>query len=303
MKNTYTEQVNKFLDVLDKDLKGASLTSVFEVDNAIWDGTTGIKIPSVTTQGNANYDRETGYAQGSVGVKWQTEVLTVDRGRRFNIDAVEGNELPFDLVASSMEYFDRNQATPERDAYRFAKLSKLAKADHIATADLKTSDAAIKAYDEFIEKAQAEGVNLSNAIMYVSAKMNTLIKNYIKPNIISSEKGKTLDRIIYTMDNGLQLVIVEDARFYNEIKLLSGATGEEDGGYVPTDTASVMNFIIVDINTPQAVVKRKVTKVIAPEVNQTHDGWSVYYREFHDMYVADEQKAKIFVHKAAAKTK
>lgn len=54
--------------------------------------------------------------------------MTQDRGRTFQLDAVDVDETNFALVAGNvMGEFQRTKVIPEIDAYRYSKIAELAK--------------------------------------------------------------------------------------------------------------------------------------------------------------------------------
>lgn len=86
-----------------------------------------VKIPKMSTQGLGDYDRDDGYAQGSVSLSWETRAMTQDRGRKFQLDAMDVDETSFVATAAAvMGEFQRNYVVPEIDAYRIAKIASQA---------------------------------------------------------------------------------------------------------------------------------------------------------------------------------
>ena len=293
--NTFAENVKKYLPILDQLYKQESLTSIFERDNVIWSGTKEIKIPVVSVSGNADYDRDTGYKSGSIGVTYQTKTLTYDRGRRFNVDAVENDEVPFDLVVEGMSTFEREENIPEVDAIRFAAMAQLAGTK--VNADLADGAAALAAYDAAEKAFKKLGLTMNNAIMFCSADYYALLKSAVAARLNVGQFGGDLNRAVDMLDGKLPVITVADDRFYDQIQLLTGEVGEEAGGFEPIeDVTKRINFLIVDRAVPQAVTKRNVTKVITPEANQTHDGFSIYYRSLHDLYIKDNQASRMYAH-------
>ena len=95
-----------------------------------------IKVPSISTSGLADYNRDSGYVQGSVTSSYETFTMTQDRGRKFSIDAMDVDESGFIVNATSViGEFQRDNVIPEIDAYRYSKIYALAKANsRVATA-------------------------------------------------------------------------------------------------------------------------------------------------------------------------
>lgn len=86
-----------------------------------------VKIPKLTMDGLADYDRDNGYAQGSVTLEYETETMTKDRGRKFQLDAMDVDESAFIASAANVTTrFQREKVIPEVDAYRYGKLATLA---------------------------------------------------------------------------------------------------------------------------------------------------------------------------------
>lgn len=288
---TVGEKVTKFLPVIDKLYLRESFTSIFEVDGAIWTGTQSIKVPRVTAQGNVDYDRETGYGAGAIGVTYQTIELTHDRGRKFTIDAVQGDEINFDLLAEAMVTYERNHNIPEIDAIRFAAIAT--NAGTTVTANLTTPAEALAAYDAAEVSWLAEGRDMSRSVMYLDAHTWGLIKQSLAGSgrINLNVNNGVLNRIVNQLDN-TPLIVVPNDRFYSAIELLN----DGDGGYQAATGAGVINFLLLEVDVPQAVTKRKADKVIEPKDNQTHDGYAVFYRTFHDIYFFDLQKVRVYAH-------
>ena len=118
-----------FQKELDKQILEGS-TSGWMEENAgqvIYNGGKEIKLPLVSTQGLADYDRDAGYSTGAVTFAYETYRMEQDRGRRFRLDAVDVDETAFALSAANVAgEFQRTRVIPEVDAYRYSKLASLA---------------------------------------------------------------------------------------------------------------------------------------------------------------------------------
>ena len=67
--------------------------------------------------------RDAGYAQGSVTLDYTTVTMSRDRGRGFNLDAMDVDESNFVATAAAvMGEFQRTQVVPEVDAYNLSAL-------------------------------------------------------------------------------------------------------------------------------------------------------------------------------------
>lgn len=127
------EAAKVFTTALDKQMIVGS-TSGWMEDNAgqvVYSGGSEVKIPKMSVNGLANYNRDSGYNQGAVTLAFETKSLTMDRGRQFLLDAMSVDETNFIASASAvMSEFQSTQVIPEIDAYRYSKIYELAKTDH-----------------------------------------------------------------------------------------------------------------------------------------------------------------------------
>ena len=89
-----------------------------------YNGGAEVKIPKLSVQGMGDYDRDEGYAQGSVTLEYQTRTMTQDRGRKFQLDAMDVDETNFVATAAAvMAEFQRDYVIPEIDAYRLSNIA------------------------------------------------------------------------------------------------------------------------------------------------------------------------------------
>ena len=118
-----------FMQELDSQMVECA-TSGWMEDNAgqvQYSGGAEVKIPKMELSGLGNYDRDKGFATGSVTVNYETKKLTQDRGRAFQVDAMDVDETNFAAVAGNvMGEFQRTKVIPEIDAYRYSTIAQLA---------------------------------------------------------------------------------------------------------------------------------------------------------------------------------
>lgn len=120
-----------FQTELDKAAKEQATSGWMELNDKLvrYNSGSEVKIPMLDMDGLADYDRQTGFVEGSVDLTWQTKKMTMDRGRQFTFDEQEVNDTNFVLTASSvMGEFQRTKVVPEIDAYRYSTLAALAAA-------------------------------------------------------------------------------------------------------------------------------------------------------------------------------
>ncbi len=113
-----------FQPALDKQIVQESTTGWMEVNSKLvqYNGGNEVKLPSIVMDGLADYDCNIGYVDGAVTLTWDTYKLTQDRGRKFQLDAMDVNETNFVATAGTvMGKFQRTLVIPEIDAYRGLK--------------------------------------------------------------------------------------------------------------------------------------------------------------------------------------
>ena len=80
-----------FQPVLDKQIVQESTTGWMELNSNLvkYSGGNEVKLPSIVMDGLADYNRSSGYVDGAVTLTWDTCKLTQDRGRKFQLDAMD----------------------------------------------------------------------------------------------------------------------------------------------------------------------------------------------------------------------
>ena len=152
-----------FMTMLDKVAVQEATTGWMDANagRVIYNGGDEVKIPTMALQGMGDYDRDNGYTQGSVTLKYQTKTMTQDRGRLFNLDPMDINEANFIPTASAvMGEFQRMHVVPEIDAYRLSKVATEAiTAEKAGMVDYgytpgATGTSALRAFKEGIKAVQ-----------------------------------------------------------------------------------------------------------------------------------------------------
>lgn len=109
----------KYIDLLDEVYKSASKTVDLDGDASLVKAGANaneIMIPKMELDGLADYSRNGGYVQGDVSISYETVQFNYDRGRKFNVDAMDNEEtagLAFGKLSSE---FLRTKVVPEVDA-------------------------------------------------------------------------------------------------------------------------------------------------------------------------------------------
>ena len=137
----------KYIGLLDEVYQAESCTSDLDSDASLTrEGANAneIVVPKMLLDGLGDYDRASGYAGGDMSLTWETVKFNFDRGRRFNVDAMDDEEtmsLAFGKLAGE---FERTKVIPELDAFRFATYCKNAGAAPVSAA-LTTGSSVVSA--------------------------------------------------------------------------------------------------------------------------------------------------------------
>lgn len=293
------EAAKIFMTALDRQvIEGA--TSGWMEQNAgqvKYSGGNEVKIPKISLSGLGEYDRDNGYVQGAVTYSFETKTMTQDRGRKFMLDRMDVDETNFVASASIvMSEFQRTKVIPEIDAYRYSSIYALAKDDYgrkytpaISTIISTLSEDVTAVQDV---AGSADLVIIMPRPVYDMLNNNDKLSKYI--NVGDFKQGELNLAIKYF--NGIPIIPVPSARMKTAYTFYDGKTlGQEAGGFVPTEDATQINWIIIPKSVPIAVSKTDNFKIFDPDTNQTADAWLVEYRKFHDLWIKDNSLPSIRV--------
>lgn len=299
----YSQQ---FQTVLDAQML-ASATSAFMEANAgqvKYDGGDTVHIPEISMQGLAKYDRDEGFNQGSVTLKFNPYKMTQDRGRTFQLDSMDVNETNFVATAGTvMGEFQRTQVIPEIDSYRYSKIAALATAENKVTTGFTPAVATI------LEKLEAEITEIQDVvgedeglIVVMSTKLRTILNNADKFNRylnVAEFKNGSINTTVKSF-NDIPILGVPSARMKTAYVFNDGKTANQQAGGFKADTAAKdINWIIMPQRAPIAVSKTDKVRVFTPELNQKADAWKIDYRKYHDLWIPKNRFAAIRVNTGA----
>jgi hypothetical protein len=288
--------INEFASVFQSELDRQIIegsTSGWMEENAgqvIYRGGKTIKMPSLTTKGLADYDRENGYIDGALSLTYDTFTLSKDRGRRFRLDAMDVDESAFAVTAAKVaEEFQRTKVIPEIDAYRYSSIASKS-GIHLSEESPTTDDvfeslsSQIGYVLDLIGGEDQLVVSISRSVynsLIASDKMLAVSEN-------SSLKQGEIDLNVKIL-NGALLIPVPSARMFTAFSFNPSG----DGGFSPT--GDPINWIITPRSVPIAVSKTDNIKIVPPDQNQFADAWDIDYRKYHDLFIPSSKVGTISV--------
>lgn len=265
----------------------------------IYNGGDEVKIPTMTTSGLADYDRDNGFVQGGITLKYNTYKMTQDRGRTFQIDRMDVDESGFVATSANLiKTFQTQQVIPEIDSYRYSTIADIAIKANQSEAINLTADNALTKIREHIRAVQDIVGDDVPLILTMSTKTRALIED-------SPKIGKSIDTANFKQGNMSFKVksldesvirIAPSSRLKTKFEILDGTTsGQEAGGLKAAADAKDINWIITPQRVPIAISKTDKLRVFEPDTNQKADAWKIDYRKYHDLWIKESNKKIIFV--------
>lgn len=285
----------KFVPMLDEAYKAASKTAVLDATKVDIVNANTVKVFKTSMDGLGDYSRNGGFVDGDVNGSWETMTLTKDRGRSFQVDAMDDEEtigMAFGTLAGE---FIRTKVVPEVDAYRFAKMAGTTGISKATAADITIGTTDVPGLvDEGERQMNEDEVPLEGRLLFISESAYAGLKAKVLRTTMNGEGG--IDKDILTYD-GMRVIRVPQSRFYTAITLADGKTsGQTAGGFVGTSGAFPINFMIVHPSAVCQVLKHVKPRIFSPDTNQKADAWKFDYRVYHDTFVYDNKVKGIYLH-------
>ena len=287
--------ITKYIPLLDQVYAFASCSAILDTPNALVRETADAKtvlIAETSMSGLGDYSRADGFVAGDLTLQWKPYTFEYDRGRTFQIDAMDDAEtmgLAFGSLASE---FMRVKVTPEVDAIRFAKYATNAGTSAEATLTNKTTIPAISTAEVAMEEKE---VSLANCVIFMTPTVYGYVKDdtdHFQRTLVPSENP---NRNFGSFDE-MPIAKVPQTRFYTAVKLNNGKGDEAVGGYAKASGAKDINFMIIDRASVIQLIKHGKIRVFDPDTNQSADAYKVDYRLYHDAWVLSNKKNGIYCH-------
>lgn len=295
------EYAKLFMTTLDKQILEQSTTGWMESNagQVKYSGGNEVKIPSMTMSGLGEYDRDEGFVQGAVSLTYETKKLTQDRGRTFQLDAMDVDESNFLATAGTvMGEFQRTKVIPEIDAYRYSTLAKLAAENNKTSEYAPLATNILSKLLEDIGAVRDATSSSTDIIISMSVPTLTLLslaKETPKWVDTGSFAQGSMNLQVKTID-GIPILAVPSARMKTAYTFHDGkAEGQKEGGFAAVADAQDINWMITAKNAPIAVSKTDVTRIFDPMTNQKANAWRIDYRKYHDLWLPKSALETVWV--------
>lgn len=248
-----------------------------------------IKIPYITLGGYKDHNRNGGFNRQSVSNEYMTKTLEHDRDVEFFVDVMDVDETNEALSAANItNTFEREQAIPETDAYRFSKLySEFTDAGGAVDNTVLSLENILTTFDKWMENMDDEEVPEDGRMLYVTPSIYTLIKQ--------------ADKITRTLDASVQQSIDRRVRSLDDVTLKKVPKGRMKTSYDFTDgftaagDAKQINMILVHPSSVITCDKHDYINLWAPGTHTEGNGYLYQNRKYGDLFVIDTRKSGIMM--------
>lgn len=257
-----------------------------------------IKLPSITLSGYKDHTRGSlGFNQGTITNEWEPKKLAHDRSIEFVIDPMDVDETNKTVsIGNVQNTLEEEQTIPEKDSYVFSKLydeatTYAANGATISTEAL-TAENILEQFDSAMEKMDEAGVPGAGRLLYVTPKVNKLLKEAKDIQRVMGVTGEgSVKRSIYDLDD-VKIKVVQSARLKSKYNFTEGCVAAGD--------AKQINFILVH---PTAVIARdkySYINVFEPgEDSRTADNYLLQSRFYMDAFLVKNRANGIYINAQA----
>lgn len=280
-----------YTDLLDEVYKKASVTSDLVSDSKLIKAGANVNeivYPQIDVSGLGDYDRNSGYTDGSVNLVWKTAKFNYDRGTKISVDSMDDEEtfdISFGVAGAALQ---RTKVAPEADAFTFATLSGLSGISIATPATYADATEFLAALIVATNKMDEDEVPEEGRILYAT------------PTLINGVMALDTTKSREVLNKFTAVKKVPQSRFYTAIDLKDGKTsGEEAGHYAKAENGKDINFMIVEKSAVIKWDKHTASDVIAPENNPNADAYISKYRKYGIVDAYENKRAGIYLsHKA-----
>lgn len=297
------EYASIFQQELDKAAVEQATSGWMELNDKLikYNGGADVKVPSVAMDGLADYDRQSGFVDGSVNLTYETKTMTQDRGRRFTLDENDVNESNFVATASSvMGEFQRTKVIPEIDAYRYSSIAAQAIAKGRVHYGYTAAEATVLAalLDDIaaVQDKVGDGtplvITMSIPVAAIFDRSEKLAKSL---SVVDFKQGDVTMKV-KSIDGQHPIIRVGSSRLKTSYKFNDGTTtGQEKGGFEAATDAKDVNWIICPRTAPIAVSRTDNMRIFTPDTYQKARAWAMDYRKYHDLWLTANKLDTVLV--------
>lgn len=277
--------------------QNGGLNDYYRNNNANGFGDTRVPNPALDGIAASNFvgAADFGYQKSPARLTWEEFTLKCDRAAAFEIEYFDNEESGDELVGLGVTEISRTTIVPEVDAYCLSKIAEYAGkkvSEDIGigtglTGPLAALNAAFLHYDE-------KEIPADDQIVFVNPKFMAALRNTTEVTKFLTQEdynaGKDI-RFKIEKYEGRTLITVSPDRLRTDIVLYNG-------GYTWGENSKEINFLMVAKSAVMHVVKYEKVKVISGEANlaaRGFDGYTIFARIYHDVFVPDNKRVAIYL--------
>lgn len=253
--------------------------------NFKWVGAKTIEIPTITTRGRVNGDRDTiGFMSRNFDNAWQTKVLSNHRMWETLIDPMDIDETNYSASINKItKVYNEEQKFPEMDAYCASKLFSEWKEQGMNedTTELNTENI-LDVFNKLMYQMSSHNVPVIGRILYVTHEVNTILSSakQIIRQFNVQDGGQIINMNIEGLNNVQIVPIPSDL-----MKTIYDFTV----GFETGVGARQINMILVHPSSVITPVKYEFARLDEPSAGSK--GKYMYYEEsYEDVFILNNKK-------------
>lgn len=299
----------------DKVYKAEAISSLLDAPEAQmqFTGTKTVKIAKFGATGLGDYYRNNngddrvnsntpfGYSSGQVGLTWEEFTIKCDRSAKYQIEQFDNEETDGLTLGAATTEISRTIIIPEVDAYCFSTIASYCSTNlgNLVTGAISNAggtgktkplaalNAALLYFDEHEIPAEKQLILVSPRFMNELREDSGELSRYLMQSDYSKDVKFTL-----TSYEGRKFAVVPPQRFRTLIKLTQN-------GYTWDSGSQDIDFMVLATDAVVHVVKYNKVKIISGDMNLAggnFDGYSIFARVYHDVFVQDNKRMAIYTH-------
>ncbi len=264
----------------------AALRSAENDSRYRWTGANTIQIPSLSTTGRVDADRDTiGVAKRNFNNAWESKTLANHRKWSTLVhpmDIDETNQVA--SIQNITKVFNEEQKFPEMDAYLISKLyAEWVDAGGTADTTALTGDNILTVFDGYMEAMDEANVPKVGRILYATPAIKTMLKN-----------AKEIARFFGNGDEAIKRAVssLEEVKIEDVPSALMKTVYDFTEGWKAGAGAKQINMALVH---PSAVITpEKYTFAQLDSPSAGSEGKWVYFEEaYDDVFLLGKRKAAV----------
>ena len=265
-----------------------------------WVNAKTIEIPSISTTGRVNADRDTvAFAQRNYDNKWETKTLTNERKWSTLVHPMDIDQSNMvNSIANITQVFNEEQKFPEMDAYLISRLYTLwttnvtgdsahgSYTGKTADTTVLTSANILSVFDQLMLNMDNARVPANGRILYATHEAVQLLKNaQIDANntlgrSIDVESGpNAIDRRVNRLDQ-VQVIGVPSVLMKTKYDFTTG--------WAPANDAAQINLFLVHPTAVITPVSYTFSQLDAPSA-MSEGKWTYYEESFEDAFILNKK--------------